>query len=77
MPESAMPEMSEISSFQCPQCDAIYQVVRVEAEPTSDREINCPVCRTPLRSRDGRFVLKYFLMRPPKRSHAAQVSLRA
>jgi hypothetical protein len=63
--------MFETAPFQCPQCDAVYQVVRVEAEAACDRDINCPVCHAPLRSRDGNFILKYFLMGQPKRSHAA------
>jgi hypothetical protein len=63
--------MYETASFQCPQCDSVYQVVRVEAESACDRAINCPVCHAPLRSRDGGFILKYFLTGPSKRSYAA------
>jgi hypothetical protein len=63
--------MFDTAPFQCPQCDAVYQVVRVEAEAACDRDINCPVCHAPLRSRDGHFIFKYFLMGQPKRSHAA------
>jgi len=69
--------MSDTASFQCPQCDAVYQVVRVEVEPACDCEINCPVCHAPLRSRDGQFILKYFLMGLAKHSHAAHTALRA
>jgi hypothetical protein len=60
--------MFDTAPFQCPQCDAVYQVVRIEAEAACDRDINCPVCHAPLRSRDGHFILKYFLMGQPKRS---------
>jgi transposase-like protein len=63
--------MFATASFQCPQCDAVYQVVRVEAEVERDVDIHCPVCRAPLQGRDGRFILKYFLMGSPKRSYAA------
>jgi uncharacterized paraquat-inducible protein A len=69
--------MFETTSFQCPQCDAVYQVVRVEAESACDRDINCPVCHAPLRSRDGQFILKYFLMGKPKHSRAARTASRA
>jgi len=49
--------------FKCPNCDALYEIVQVEADPTSDREINCAVCGGPLPGRDGQFILKYFLLR--------------
>jgi len=54
--------------FKCPNCDALYQVVRVKAGPeTSDGEIACRVCGSPLAARDGEFVLKYFLLRAARR----------
>ena len=60
------------AAFTCPDCDAIYKVVRVEAAPTNDRDITCIRCRCPLVSREGRFLLKYFLVdRPGERKHAA------
>jgi hypothetical protein len=40
---------------------ALYQVVKVEAEP--DQEKACQVCGGPLAAREGRFVPKYFLLR--------------
>jgi hypothetical protein len=52
--------------FNCPQCNALYQVVRGEAGPeTVDREIACRACGAPLPGREGSFVLKYFLLRKP------------
>jgi hypothetical protein len=52
------------SSFNCPICNAFYQVVRVEAGPeTKDREITCRACGGPLSGREGKFVLKYFMLR--------------
>ena len=39
----------------------------VEADPSIDVEINCLDCDLPLRSRDGRFILKYFLLDGPRR----------
>jgi hypothetical protein len=50
--------------FACPNCDAYYQVVKVEAGPeTNDRELACRSCGGRLKSREGKFVLKYFLLR--------------
>ena len=48
--------------FICPRCTTRYHVVQVEAGPSTDVEINCLACDQPLRSRDGRFILKYFLL---------------
>jgi hypothetical protein len=56
MPNSPSPP------FKCPYCEALYQVVRVEAGPANDREITCCACGSPLRGREGQFVLKYFLL---------------
>ena len=43
---------------------ALYQVVKVEAGPeTKDHEITCRVCGGPLAGREGKLVLKYFLLR--------------
>jgi hypothetical protein len=54
--------------FTCPNCNAFYQVVKVEAGPeTTDREIACRVCGVPLAGREGKFVLKYFLLREATR----------
>jgi hypothetical protein len=53
--------------FKCPHCTTRYHVVQVEADPSIDVEINCLVCDQPLRSRDGRFILKYFLLDGPRR----------
>ena len=50
--------------FTCPNCNALYQVVKVEAGPkTDDREITCQACGGPLAGREGKFVLKYFFLR--------------
>jgi predicted Zn finger-like uncharacterized protein len=62
------------NTFTCPNCGAFYQVVKVEAGPETDnREIKCRACGGPLVGREGKFVLKYFLLRkaissrrPPK-----------
>jgi DNA-directed RNA polymerase subunit RPC12/RpoP len=62
---SAPPAMA----FACPTCGAKYKIVPVEApaEAAADRDIACYDCGGPLRGRDGAFILKYFLVDPPKR----------
>jgi ssDNA-binding Zn-finger/Zn-ribbon topoisomerase 1 len=56
--------MAREHAVKCPNCKALYQLVRVEAGPeTIDREITCQVCGSPLVGREGKFVLKYFLLR--------------
>jgi hypothetical protein len=50
--------------FTCPNCKALFQCVKVEAGlETGDIEIGCQVCGGPLAGREGKFVLKYFLLR--------------
>jgi hypothetical protein len=52
------------ASFICPNCNALYRMVRQEAGPeTIDRQITCRACGGPLPSREGKLVLKYFLLR--------------
>ena len=51
------------SQFNCPNCSALYQLVCVEADTIAvDRELSCLSCGGPLQGRQGRFVLKYFLL---------------
>jgi hypothetical protein len=54
--------------FHCPTCTAKYEIVRVEAPPgpTTDREIVCVACGGPLLGREGKFLLKYFLVERPR-----------
>jgi len=56
-----MPEHQE-ARFNCANCGAPYEVIRVEAPVTADREIACLSCGVPLEAREGRFALKYFLV---------------
>jgi predicted Zn finger-like uncharacterized protein len=59
---------SSFKSFKCPNCQALYQIVKVEAGPDSViQEVPCRVCGAPLRGREGKFVLKYFLLREATR----------
>jgi hypothetical protein len=61
--------LSACNSFTCPNCRALYHVVKAEAGPETDsREIVCRACGRPLAGRDGGFVLKYFLLRKADRT---------
>ena len=56
------------SAFNCPNCDALYQVIKTEAGPeTVDREITCRSRGAPFQGRDGKFVVKYFMLRKATR----------
>ena len=52
----------------CPHCGAAYKVVQIEA-PSDPVEVTCRSCGGPLQGREGRFLLKYFLV--DKRRKAA------
>jgi hypothetical protein len=70
---------SSSTSFECPNCAAKHEVVRVEAPPgpTTDREITCLSFGGPLHGREGRFLLKYFMIERPKRRAANRARLSA
>jgi predicted Zn finger-like uncharacterized protein len=52
--------------FKCPNCSALYQVIKVEAGPeTVNSEVRCRTCGALLDGRDGQLVLKYFLLHNP------------
>ena len=61
--------------FNCPNCGAKYEIVRVEApaRPQTDREITCISCGGPLHGRQGVFILKYFLVERQKTTRFAVV----
>ena len=59
-----MPGGRSRNSFVCPNCDALYELVKVEAGPeTVVREVACRSCAAPLSGMEGNLVLKYFLLR--------------
>ncbi|HTV27907.1 MAG TPA: MJ0042-type zinc finger domain-containing protein, partial [Xanthobacteraceae bacterium] len=59
-----MPHAQE-ERFDCPQCGARYTLVRVEALPqANEKQVECLKCGAPFHARDGKFVLKYFLVGP-------------
>jgi hypothetical protein len=53
--------------FACPTCDLQYKLVRAEADAgSSSSQLACRGCGGLLNGREGRFVLKYFLVDRPK-----------
>jgi predicted Zn finger-like uncharacterized protein len=69
-PHSGTMAKDRSEAFECPNCHARYDVVRIKSgAETRETEIFCRICEKPLRSRDGDSVLKYFLT---SRSKAAR-----
>jgi hypothetical protein len=61
------------SSFHCPNCNALYQVIKVETGPeTVGREITCLCCEAPLIGREGNLVVKYFLLQKGRRARSGE-----
>jgi predicted Zn finger-like uncharacterized protein len=61
--------MNSKTQFECPNCGAKYEVVRVEAPrgPIINREIRCVSCGSPLNGREGKFIFKYFMIERSRR----------
>ena len=58
-------------SFTCPNCQALYHVVKGEAGPeTVDKNVACRACGAPFPGREEGFVLKYFLRNGGQRRRA-------
>ena len=54
--------------FHCPVYAAKYEVVGFEAPPAAtEGDVACLCCGGPLHAREGKFILKYFLIERPKR----------
>jgi predicted Zn finger-like uncharacterized protein len=50
--------------FTCPNCQALYEVVKTQAGPeTISGEVTCRACGGPLPASEGKFVLRYFMLR--------------
>ena len=55
--------MDEATPYACPTCGAEYKVVRVEAKTmVPEGRLTCTKCGGPLNAREGRYILKYFLV---------------
>jgi hypothetical protein len=51
------------ANFTCRNCEALCRLVREEAGPESrDRQVTCLACGEPFPGREGKFILKYFLL---------------
>jgi transcription elongation factor Elf1 len=62
-----MTDRPPVTRFDCSNCGAHYHLVRVEAgAETTSREITCRSCGAPLQAREGRYILKYFLVDRPR-----------
>ena len=65
---------SQVTRFNCPNCDALYMVVHVQAAPlTLYRQITCRSCDGPLEAQKGRFILKYFLLEERRKGPAQPI----
>jgi predicted Zn finger-like uncharacterized protein len=65
---------TKAAEFHCPNCNALYKVVRMEAKSTADdREIVCRACGAPLQGREGNFILKYFLVKHDRKQRARAI----
>jgi predicted Zn finger-like uncharacterized protein len=54
--------------FECPNCQALYKTVRVSSGPEIiDRLVYCKVCNQPLAPRHDGKILKYFLVKRPRK----------
>jgi hypothetical protein len=59
--------------FKCPNCDALYHIVKVEVGPGfAVRGIACRICGAPVRTREQKFIFKYFLLRNPRRGQQSK-----
>jgi predicted Zn finger-like uncharacterized protein len=69
----AGPQAAYIRSFTCPNCQALYYVVKGERGlETVDRQVACRVCGASFPGREGDFVLKYFLLGKAARPRGRQ-----
>jgi predicted Zn finger-like uncharacterized protein len=61
-----MPEPHPTPLFNCPNCNALYHVVKADLRSEIvDRWVTCRTCNGPLPAREGKFVLKYLLQSGP------------
>jgi hypothetical protein len=55
--------VTDTTPFECPNCGAQYKLVRIETNEISpDKQLSCRKCGGPLQGREGRVILKYFLV---------------
>ena len=62
-------------SFTCPNCQAYYHIVKVEAGPeTGSEDVACRGCGHAFPGREGKFVLKYFMLRNGGRRRIVEIT---
>jgi predicted Zn finger-like uncharacterized protein len=71
-----MPQAGTVPLFNCPSCEALYQVVEAEAGPeTVHGDVPCRKCGGFLAGRKGEYILKYFYVRGGARRQQNDLSL--
>jgi predicted Zn finger-like uncharacterized protein len=71
-----MPKTGILPLFNCPNCEALYQVVEAETGPeTVYGDVPCRKCGRFLAGRKGEYVLKYFYLRGVARRPQNDLSL--
>ena len=66
--------MVRMELFKCPDCGALYRVIKVEAGPeTVDHQVSCRACGAPLDGRDRQFVPQIFPLADPGPSAFAAI----
>jgi ssDNA-binding Zn-finger/Zn-ribbon topoisomerase 1 len=59
---------TKFSFFNCPNCQALYQLIKQAAAPKyNERQITCRACGASLPAREGKFALKYLMLREAAR----------
>jgi hypothetical protein len=58
-----MPDPNALPLFRCSGCFALYHVTAQAVSHAVDLKVTCQVCNEPLVAREGKLVLKYFLLR--------------
>ena len=55
---------TKFSFFNCPNCQVLCQLIKHPVGlKTNERQITCRACGGPLPTREGKFVLKYLMLR--------------
>lgn len=68
---SPMANQARSRLFNCPCCGADYHLIKVVAGPErTGRDVRCVKCSTSFNSREGSYILKYFLLGRRRRAQA-------
>jgi hypothetical protein len=73
MLRALMPNPNKSPLFRCPNCNALYQVVRAKVGPeTVDLKTACCICSGPLVTREGGSLSQILSLRKAARARAAK-----